>query len=112
MEGEDSPLPSPVARYRIVCQPSGEWHPYRDEQLINIERDPERSPPEEIFLWATRVFWAEDRLTVPGWTEAAQPWGGPVNITVIGCGRPGVPYAAGMASLGHHVLGLDTDPAT
>ena len=35
-----------------------------------------------------------------------------MNITVIGCGRLGAPYAAGMASLGHHVLGLDTDPTT
>jgi UDPglucose 6-dehydrogenase len=35
-----------------------------------------------------------------------------MNITIIGCGRLGAPYAAGMASLGHHVLGLDTDPDT
>jgi UDPglucose 6-dehydrogenase len=35
-----------------------------------------------------------------------------VNITVIGCGRLGAPYAAGMASLGHHVVGLDTNPDT
>lgn len=35
-----------------------------------------------------------------------------MNITIIGCGRLGAPYAAGMASLGHHVLGLDTDPVT
>lgn len=35
-----------------------------------------------------------------------------MNITVIGCGRLGAPYAAGMASLGHRVLGLDTNPAT
>jgi UDPglucose 6-dehydrogenase len=35
-----------------------------------------------------------------------------MNITVIGCGRLGAPYAAGMASLGHHVLGLDTNPDT
>lgn len=35
-----------------------------------------------------------------------------MNITVIGCGRLGAPYAAGMAGLGHHVLGLDTNPDT
>jgi UDPglucose 6-dehydrogenase len=35
-----------------------------------------------------------------------------MNITIIGCGRLGAPYAAGMASLGHHVLGLDTDQDT
>lgn len=35
-----------------------------------------------------------------------------MNITVIGTGRLGAPYAAGMASLGHHVLGLDANPRT
>ncbi len=35
-----------------------------------------------------------------------------MKITVIGCGRLGAPYAAGMASLGHHVLGLDLNPDT
>lgn len=35
-----------------------------------------------------------------------------MNLVVIGCGRLGAPYAAGMAQLGHHVLGLDTDPVT
>lgn len=35
-----------------------------------------------------------------------------MNLVVIGCGRLGAPYAAGMAHLGHNVLGLDTDPAT
>ena len=35
-----------------------------------------------------------------------------MNIVVIGCGRLGAPYAAGMAQLGHTVLGLDTDPVT
>jgi UDPglucose 6-dehydrogenase len=35
-----------------------------------------------------------------------------MKISVIGCGRLGAPYAAGMAEMGHHVLGLDTDPAT
>lgn len=35
-----------------------------------------------------------------------------MNITIIGCGRLGAPYAAGMASLGHNVLGLDTNPDT
>jgi len=63
---------SPVVRYRIVGQSSGEWHLYRDEQLIDIEHDPERSPLEEIFLWATRVVWAEDRLTVVGWSDVTQ----------------------------------------
>ncbi|BCB80898.1 UDP-glucose/GDP-mannose dehydrogenase family protein [Phytohabitans flavus] len=35
-----------------------------------------------------------------------------MNITVIGTGRLGAPYAAGMASLGHHVLGVDANPDT
>lgn len=35
-----------------------------------------------------------------------------MKISVIGCGRLGAPYAAGMAEMGHQVLGLDTDPAT
>ena len=35
-----------------------------------------------------------------------------MNLVVIGCGRLGAPYAAGMAALGHTVLRLDTDPAT
>ncbi|GLL06916.1 UDP-glucose dehydrogenase family protein [Dactylosporangium matsuzakiense] len=35
-----------------------------------------------------------------------------MKISIIGCGRLGAPYAAGMAGLGHHVLGLDTDPDT
>jgi UDPglucose 6-dehydrogenase len=35
-----------------------------------------------------------------------------MNITVIGCGRLGAPYAAGMAAFGHHVVGLDTNPDT
>lgn len=35
-----------------------------------------------------------------------------MKLTVIGCGRLGAPYAAGMSSLGHQVLGLDTNPDT
>jgi UDPglucose 6-dehydrogenase len=35
-----------------------------------------------------------------------------MKISVIGCGRLGAPYAAGMAEMGHQVLGLDTSPAT
>jgi hypothetical protein len=71
-EGEDGRvLASPAVRYRIVRQLSGQWHLYRDEQLIDVEHDPERSPLDEIFLWATRVVWAEDRLTVLGWSEVA-----------------------------------------
>lgn len=35
-----------------------------------------------------------------------------MKITVIGCGRLGAPYAAGMAALGHEVLGVDTNPET
>src|SRR5690348_10946223 len=34
-----------------------------------------------------------------------------MNITIIGCGRLGVPYAVGLARDGHHVLGLDTNVA-
>jgi UDPglucose 6-dehydrogenase len=33
-----------------------------------------------------------------------------MNITVIGTGRLGAPYAAGMATLDHHVLGVDANP--
>jgi UDPglucose 6-dehydrogenase len=35
-----------------------------------------------------------------------------VRINIVGCGRLGAPYAAGMAVMGHQVLGLDTDPIT
>jgi UDPglucose 6-dehydrogenase len=35
-----------------------------------------------------------------------------MRLTVIGCGRLGAPYAAGMADLGHEVLGVDTDEST
>jgi UDPglucose 6-dehydrogenase len=35
-----------------------------------------------------------------------------MKITVIGCGRLGAPYAAGLAALGHEVLGLDTNTET
>ncbi|MGV9775076.1 UDP-glucose dehydrogenase family protein [Streptosporangium sp. NPDC003464] len=35
-----------------------------------------------------------------------------MKISIVGCGRLGAPYAAGMARMGHQVLGLDTDPAT
>ncbi|GAA4585260.1 hypothetical protein GCM10023194_27440 [Planotetraspora phitsanulokensis] len=35
-----------------------------------------------------------------------------MNICVIGCGRLGIPYAAGMAIGGNEVLGLDVAPAT
>ncbi|GII33487.1 hypothetical protein [Planotetraspora mira] len=34
-----------------------------------------------------------------------------MNISVIGCGRLGIPYAAGMAIGGNEVLGLDVAPA-
>lgn len=34
-----------------------------------------------------------------------------VNISIIGCGRLGAPYAAGLALMGHQVLGLDSDEA-
>jgi UDPglucose 6-dehydrogenase len=35
-----------------------------------------------------------------------------MNISVIGCGRLGAPYAAGMAANGHRVMGLDANPDT
>jgi UDPglucose 6-dehydrogenase len=35
-----------------------------------------------------------------------------MKITVIGCGRLGAPYAAGLAALGHEVLGLDINTET
>ncbi|MFI9641379.1 UDP-glucose dehydrogenase family protein [Micromonospora sp. NPDC051925] len=35
-----------------------------------------------------------------------------MKITVIGCGRLGAPYAAGLAALGHEVLGLDSNTDT
>ncbi|MEV6983090.1 UDP-glucose/GDP-mannose dehydrogenase family protein [Sphaerisporangium sp. NPDC051017] len=35
-----------------------------------------------------------------------------MKISVIGCGRLGVPYATGLAIGGHEVLGLDVAPAT
>jgi len=35
-----------------------------------------------------------------------------MKISIIGCGRLGAPYAAGLARMGHHVLGLDIDPKT
>ena len=34
-----------------------------------------------------------------------------MNVSVIGCGRLGAPYAVSLAELGHHVLGVDTDTA-
>ncbi|MFI1649311.1 UDP-glucose dehydrogenase family protein [Streptomyces avidinii] len=35
-----------------------------------------------------------------------------MKITVIGTGRLGLPYAAGLAELGHDVLGVETNPST
>ncbi len=46
-----------TGRYRIARQASGGWHLYRDDQLIDVEYDPERSPLEEIFRWANAVVW-------------------------------------------------------
>lgn len=40
---------------------------YRDGELVDVEQDAERSPLPDIFLWATRVAWAEDHTDVPGW---------------------------------------------
>ena len=34
-----------------------------------------------------------------------------MRLTVIGCGYLGAVHAAAMAELGHHVLGIETDPA-
>ena len=34
-----------------------------------------------------------------------------MRLTVIGCGYLGAVHAAAMADLGHHVLGVETDPA-
>jgi UDPglucose 6-dehydrogenase len=34
-----------------------------------------------------------------------------MNVSVIGCGRLGAPYAAAMAQMGNQVLGLDAAPA-
>jgi hypothetical protein len=53
--------------YTIVRQPTGEWHMYRDGELVDIEWDPERSPLAEIFRWATAVAWAEDHTEVREW---------------------------------------------
>ncbi|MFF2571206.1 UDP-glucose dehydrogenase family protein [Streptomyces sp. NPDC058084] len=33
-----------------------------------------------------------------------------MRVSVIGCGHLGIPHAAGMAHLGHQVIGVDTDP--
>lgn len=35
-----------------------------------------------------------------------------MNVSVIGCGRLGVPYATTLAEIGHDVVGVDTDPTT
>ncbi|WP_030912730.1 UDP-glucose dehydrogenase family protein [Streptosporangium amethystogenes] len=35
-----------------------------------------------------------------------------MKINIIGCGRLGLPYAVGMARMGHQILGLDADPKT
>jgi hypothetical protein len=76
-------LASPAACYRIVRQPSGQWHLYRDEQLIDIEHDPEGSPLEEIFSWATNVVWYEDRLNVLGWSELVEADASAVYVAQI-----------------------------
>ncbi|WP_075824897.1 UDP-glucose dehydrogenase family protein [Streptomyces acidiscabies] len=34
-----------------------------------------------------------------------------MRVSVIGCGHLGIPHAAGMAHLGHEVLGVELDPA-
>ncbi len=33
-----------------------------------------------------------------------------MRMCIIGCGRLGAPYGAGMAEMGHQVLGVDTNP--
>ncbi|MEU7202881.1 UDP-glucose/GDP-mannose dehydrogenase family protein [Streptomyces sp. NPDC045470] len=34
-----------------------------------------------------------------------------MRVSVIGCGHLGIPHAAGMAEIGHEVIGVDTDQA-
>jgi UDPglucose 6-dehydrogenase len=41
-------------------------------------------------------------------TTAASPTG--LNVSVIGCGYLGAVHAAAMAQLGHHVVGVESDP--
>jgi hypothetical protein len=74
---------APGAQYKIARQPTGEWHLYRDGELVDIEHDPERAPLDEIFLWATRVVWAEDRIDVLGWSQVEDGEAEPTFVAEI-----------------------------
>ncbi len=42
--------------------------------------------------------------------SAVMPTQTPLRVTVLGCGYLGATHAAGMAELGHEVLGVENDP--
>lgn len=71
--GKNVPVPAvPVPGYRIVRQPSREWHLYQGDQMIDLDDGQEQSSLEEIFRWASNVVWYEDRVRVLDWIEAAE----------------------------------------
>jgi hypothetical protein len=74
--------------YKITHQPSGEWRLHRDGDLVDIEHDPERAPLAEIFLWATRVVFAEDRVAVLNWVQIPEAEGPATYVAEIALPTP------------------------
>jgi hypothetical protein len=62
------------SRYKI-CRVGTALHLYRDGALVDIDQDPERAPQDQVFLWATRVAWAEDHAEVVAWHRQVAPNG-------------------------------------
>jgi len=82
-------MPSdPRSAYKTTREPTGEGHLCRNEMLVDIEYDPEHAPLEEIFLWAIRVAYAEDRAEVSGWTETPAAATGATYTAEIGTPTP------------------------
>ncbi len=57
----------PRNTYRIVHNDDG-WHLYRNDQVIDVDRDEEQAALADVFRWASAVVRYEDRVEVDRWT--------------------------------------------
>jgi hypothetical protein len=52
--------------YRIIRNEDG-WYLYRNDQLVDIDRDEEQAPLADVLRWASMVVQYEDRVEVLAW---------------------------------------------
>jgi hypothetical protein len=58
-----------MATYRIVHQVDSGWHLYRDDELLDVDADPERADLDAVFRWAESVINYDDGVRVRAWLQ-------------------------------------------